>query len=99
VIEISPCVEYQSCVVCCGDHHAHQNSPPLHKRTKIYGGIYAVRPPAKQLGRTSVLEFFRHDNVGIGPWVEYQCWSLLNFTLAEQKREFFLLGAESYEFF
>jgi hypothetical protein len=27
----------------------------------------------KQLGRTSVTEFFGHDNVGIGPQVEYQC--------------------------
>jgi hypothetical protein len=52
----------------------------------------------KQLGRTSVLEFFGHDNVGIGPQVEYQCWSLLNFALADQKREFFLLRAESCEF-
>jgi hypothetical protein len=52
----------------------------------------------KHLGRTSILEFFGHDNFGIGPWVEYQCWSLLNFTLADPKREFFLLGAESYEF-
>jgi hypothetical protein len=54
--------------------------------------------PQKQLGRTSVLEFFGHDNVGIGPRVEYQCGSLLNFALADQKREFVLLGAESYEF-
>jgi hypothetical protein len=52
----------------------------------------------KLLGRTSILEFFGHDNVGIGPRVEYQCWSLLNFALADQKWEFFLLGAESYEF-
>jgi hypothetical protein len=39
----------------------------------------------KQLGRTSVLEFFGHGNDGIGPRVEYQCWSLLNFALADQK--------------
>jgi hypothetical protein len=39
----------------------------------------------KQLGRTSVTEFFGHDNVGIEPRVEYQCWSLLNFALADQK--------------
>jgi hypothetical protein len=45
----------------------------------------------KQLGRTSVLEFFGHVNVGIGPRVEYQCWSSLNFALADQKRELFLL--------
>jgi hypothetical protein len=45
-----------------------------------------------------VLEFFRHDNIGIGPWVEYQCWSLLNFAFGDQKWEFSLLGAESYEF-
>jgi hypothetical protein len=45
-----------------------------------------------------VLEFFGHDNVRIGPRVEYQCWSLLNFALADQKREFFLLRAESCEF-
>jgi hypothetical protein len=52
----------------------------------------------KQLGRTLVFEFFGHDNVRIGPRVEYQCWSLLNFALADQKWEFFLLGEESYEF-
>jgi hypothetical protein len=39
----------------------------------------------KQLGRTSISEFFGHDNVRIGPRVEYQCWSLLNFALADQK--------------
>jgi hypothetical protein len=52
----------------------------------------------KQLGRTSVTDFFGHDNIGIGPRVEYQCWILLNFALADQKQEFFLMGAESYEF-
>jgi hypothetical protein len=52
----------------------------------------------KQLGRTSVLEFFGHDNVGIGPRVEYQCWRLLNFAFADQKWECLLVGAESYEF-
>jgi hypothetical protein len=41
---------------------------------------------------------FWYDNVGIGPRVEYQCWSLLNFAFSDQKREFFLLGEESYEF-
>jgi hypothetical protein len=51
----------------------------------------------KQLGRTSVLDFFGHVNVGFGPRIEYQHWRLLNFALADQKREFFLLGAESYE--
>jgi hypothetical protein len=52
----------------------------------------------KQLGRTLVLEFFEHVNVGIGPRVEYQCWSLLNFALVDQKWEFLLLQAKSYEF-
>jgi hypothetical protein len=52
----------------------------------------------KQLGRTSVLEFFGHVNVGIGPRVEYQCWSSLDFALADQKWEFLLFRAESYEF-
>jgi hypothetical protein len=52
----------------------------------------------KQLGRTLVLEFFGQVNVEIGPRVEYQCWSSLNFALADQKREMFLLRAESYEF-
>jgi hypothetical protein len=51
----------------------------------------------KQPGRTLVLEFFGHVNFGIGLRVEYQCWRLLNFGLADQKWEFFLLGAESYE--
>jgi hypothetical protein len=45
-----------------------------------------------------VLEFFGHANVGIGPRVEYQCWSSLNFALADKKWEFLLLRAESYEF-
>jgi hypothetical protein len=52
----------------------------------------------KQLGRTSVLEFFGHVNVGIRPRVEYQCWSSGNFALADQKWEFLPLQAESYEF-
>jgi hypothetical protein len=52
----------------------------------------------KQLGRTLVLEFFGHVNVGIGPRVEYQCWSSLNFALSDQKWEFLLLRAECYEF-
>jgi hypothetical protein len=52
----------------------------------------------KQLGRTSISEFFGHDNVGIGPRVEYQYRSLLNFALADQKQEYLLIGAESYEF-
>jgi hypothetical protein len=52
----------------------------------------------KQLGRTSVLEFFGHVNIGIGPRVEYQYWSSLNFSFADQKREFLLLRAESYGF-
>jgi hypothetical protein len=44
-----------------------------------------------------VLEFFGHVNVGIRPRVEYQCWSSLNFALADQKWEFLLIRAESYE--
>jgi hypothetical protein len=52
----------------------------------------------KQLGRTPVLEFFGQVNIGIRPQVEYQCWSSGNFTLADQKWEFLLLRAESYEF-
>jgi hypothetical protein len=52
----------------------------------------------KQLGRTSVLEFFGHVNIGIGHRVEYQCWSSLIFALSEQKWEFLLVRAESYEF-
>jgi hypothetical protein len=43
----------------------------------------------KQLGRTSVWEFFGHVNVGNGPRVECQCWSSLIFALADQKWEFF----------
>jgi hypothetical protein len=74
VIEVSPCVEYQPYVLCCGDH-ARRNSPPLHKRTENYREICAVRPTVKQLGRTSVLKFFGQVNIGIGPRVEYQCWS------------------------
>jgi hypothetical protein len=53
----------------------------------------------KRLGRTSVLEFFGRVNIGIGSRVEYQCWISINFALADQKWEFFLLQAESYEFF
>jgi hypothetical protein len=51
----------------------------------------------KQLGRTSISKISGHDNVGIGPRVEYQCWTLLNFALADKKREFFLLWEESSE--
>jgi hypothetical protein len=51
-----------------------------------------------QLGRTSVFEFFGHVNFGIRLRVEYQCWSSLNFVLADQKWHFMLLRAESYEF-
>jgi hypothetical protein len=43
----------------------------------------------KQLGRTSVLEFFGHVNIGIGPRVEYQCWSSVSFALADKKQELF----------
>jgi hypothetical protein len=52
----------------------------------------------KQLGRTPVLEFFGHANVGFRPRAEYQCWSLENFARADQKWGFLLLRAESYEF-
>jgi hypothetical protein len=52
----------------------------------------------KQLGRTPVLAFFGHVNAGFRPRVEYQCWSSENFALADQKWEFLLLRAESYEF-
>jgi hypothetical protein len=45
-----------------------------------------------------MLEFFGHVNVGIGPQVEYQCWSSLIFALADEKWEFVLVRAESYEF-
>jgi hypothetical protein len=74
----------------------------IHHRSISIPGIIAeiVQFGLQQnhLGRTSVLEFFGHVNVGIGPLVEYQCWSSLNFALADQKWEFFLLRAESYEF-
>jgi hypothetical protein len=43
--------------------------------------------------------FLRHDNIGIWLRVEYQCWRLQNFTLADQKWEFVPEGAESYEIF
>jgi hypothetical protein len=43
-------------------------------------------------------EFFRVVVIKVSPCVEYQCWSSLNFALADQKREFLLLRAESYEF-
>jgi hypothetical protein len=52
----------------------------------------------KQLGRTSVLKFFGHVNIGIGPWVEYQCCRSWNFALSDQNWEFLLLRAENYEF-
>jgi hypothetical protein len=52
----------------------------------------------KQLGRTSVLEYFGHVNVGFRPRAEYQCWSSGNFALADQKWGFLILRAESYEF-
>jgi hypothetical protein len=45
VIKNSPCVEYQSCVECCGDH-AHKNSSCLHKRIENYDNG-AFRPTVK----------------------------------------------------
>jgi hypothetical protein len=42
---------------------------------RIIAGIVQFGLQQKQLGRTSVLEFFGHANIGIGPQVEYQCWS------------------------
>jgi hypothetical protein len=70
----------------------------LHKRTKNYGGNCAVRPPVKTARQNLGVGIFGHVNVGIGTLVEYQCWSLLNFALADQKWEYLLLGTESYEF-
>jgi hypothetical protein len=97
VIKISPCVEYQPCVLCCGDN-AHRNSPPLHKRTESYSENFSVRPTTKTARQNPGVGIFRHVNVGIRPRVEYQCWSSGNFTLADQKWEFLLSRAESYEF-
>jgi hypothetical protein len=57
VTKISFCVEYQPCVVCCGDH-AHQNSPPSHKRTENYGESSAVRPTAKTARQNPGVEIF-----------------------------------------
>jgi hypothetical protein len=75
VINFGPCVEYQ--VVT--------NVVEI-MLTKFYHvGIYVPRVMVilvhlgllrKQLGRTSVMEFFGHDNVGHWPGVEYQHWSL-----------------------
>jgi hypothetical protein len=65
---------------------------------KILAKIVMFGLQQKQLGRTSVLEFFGHVNVGIGPRVEYQCWSSLNFVFADQKWEFLLLREEIDEF-
>jgi hypothetical protein len=59
VIKVSPCAEYQFCVLCGGDY-AHQSSPPLHKHTENYTKIVQFVLQQKQLGRTSVLEFFGH---------------------------------------
>jgi hypothetical protein len=70
----------------------------LHKRTENYSGNCAVLPPAKTARQNLGVGIFQDVNVGIGPQVEYQCWSSLNFVLANQKRELFLLRAESYEF-
>jgi hypothetical protein len=42
----------------------------------------------KQLGRTSVTEFFEHGNIGNWLGVEYQHWSLWNPTSTDQKWEF-----------
>jgi hypothetical protein len=66
--------------------------------SKIIAKIVQIGLQQKQLGRNSVLEFFGHVNVGIGPRAEYKCWSSLNFALADQKWEFLLVRAESYQF-
>jgi hypothetical protein len=73
--------------------HQHCISVP-----RIIAKIVQFGLQQKQLGRTSVLEFFGHVNVEIGPQVEYQCWSSLNLALADQKWVFVLLRAESYKF-
>jgi hypothetical protein len=65
---------------------------------KIIARIFQFGLQQKQLGRTPVLEFFGHVNVRIRPRVEYQCWSAGNFTPTDQKWEFLLLRAKSYEF-
>jgi hypothetical protein len=57
VIKVSPCAEYQSCVLCCGDY-AHQNSPPLHERTENYSENCAVRPTAKTARQNLGVGFF-----------------------------------------
>jgi hypothetical protein len=97
VIEISPCVNAKvvRCVVeiMLTKIHHHCISIPRIIAEIVQFGLQQI-----QLGRTSVLEFFGHDNVGVGPRVEHQCWSLLNFALADRKQEFSLLRAESYEF-
>jgi hypothetical protein len=66
--------------------------------SRIVAKVVQLGLQQKQLGRTSVLEFFGHVNIGIRPQVEYQCWSSLNFALADQKWEFLLMRAKSYEF-
>jgi hypothetical protein len=65
---------------------------------RIIAKIVQFGLPQKQLGKTPVLEFFGHANVGIRPRVEYQCWSSGNFTLDDRKWKFLLSRAESYEF-
>jgi hypothetical protein len=39
--------------------------------TRIMAKFVQFGLQQKQLGRTSVTEFFGHDNVGVGPRVEY----------------------------
>jgi hypothetical protein len=50
--------------------HQHCISVP-----RIIAEIVQFGLQQKQLGRTSVLEFFGHVNLRIGPQIEYQCWS------------------------
>jgi hypothetical protein len=58
VIKVSPCVENQPCVFCCGDY-AHRDSPPLHKRTENYSETCAVRPTVKIARQNLGVEIFR----------------------------------------
>jgi hypothetical protein len=56
VIKVSPCVEYQPCVLCCGGY-AHQFHHHCISVPRIIAEIVQLGLQQKQLGRTSVLEF------------------------------------------
>jgi hypothetical protein len=87
VINFGPWVEYQ--VVWNVVEIMLTDFIMLHVRTESYGNFMHLGLQWEQLGRTSVMEFVVHDNVGNRFGVEYQHGSVSNPTSTDQKWEIF----------